>query len=178
MGDHMIESAILAEMQELTHQMRQMLTVMQGNQTGTLLGPMIPLAPATGSEPVQQGALGIPGATRPDVRIGTGQFPLTVWRETGWAITKAHTPVLSPSYDCPANGTIQLGIALQSGSAATYPLVTWDNGLNWVSLNGGTALAVGTWYLFDIPVARGDAWNWSSEDATTLAVARIFYIPG
>lgn len=176
MGESLIESGILAEMQKLTHQMGHLLTLWEGNHTGTLVVPVISPVPATGSEPAQQGAMGIPGATRPEVRLGTGQFPLTVWREGQWDVTQDHTPVLATSYDCLANGTIQLGVSL--ADTAAYPLVTWDDGLTWAALNQATALATGTWNLFTIPVARSDAWNLAWSAATTLAVIRVFFIPG
>ncbi len=116
-------------------------------------------------------------STPPTNALYTSNYPVSVATEPYGTAVTAGTGILATAYGVPANGTVNVTVALEAAATATTFEVTLD-GTNYLSLNAGNNLTLGAMYAFSVGVLAGDKINFTTAADTTLAVLRAAFVVG
>jgi hypothetical protein len=116
-------------------------------------------------------------SSAPTNALYTSNYPETVANSPYGTAVTAGTGILAADYTVPANGTINITVALEASATATTFEVTID-GTNYLALNTGNDLTLGAMYAFSLGVLAGDSVNFTTSGDTTLAALRAAFVTG
>lgn len=117
---------------------------------------------------------GAAGGVAPSNAVYTSTFP-TLIESLAEGTAAASTTALLTSYTVPANGTINIAVAIAPGGTTTTFAVT-QNGTTYLNLNNGNDLVVGALNNFSIAVAKGDTFNCEFGAATIVGLLETFFV--
>jgi hypothetical protein len=110
-----------------------------------------------------------PGVGRPPRAVRVSTFPADLADPVRNVPVQAEQVLIGAETPRAAAGTLRVTALLAAGAATSTISVSLDGGQTWGTLNGGTALSAGAWYVLTLPVHRGDVIQVRVDSATQVA---------